>query len=103
MKTQKIILALVLMTVIATAFQNPIEINIQEGKNNFTATEYLAPITAAELIQEYPQIKSISTNIYGNTYGFVNIMGGIGSNIIIESGKTYEIYSEENITITLNN
>ena len=98
MKTQIIALALILsMTVIIA--DNPTYLQIEEGVNKITINESFNSVYASELINKYPQIESISMNKYGMSYGYIKIMGGLGTNIIIEQGQEYEIYSTENLTI----
>lgn len=94
-----IIIVLSLTTIIA---DNPVELHLEKGKNIIIIDEYFKTLYASELIILYPQIESISMKKYGNTFGYVNTLGGIGTNILIESSTEYEIYSKENITIKIN-
>jgi hypothetical protein len=102
MKRQLLIMALALSltTIIA---DNPISIeSLANEKTNLTVNDYFPSIYASELIEKYPQIQSISIERYGQTYGYLNILGGIGTNLLIEPYETYEIQSNETITIELN-
>ena len=81
---------------------NPVEINLTKGKNNFTINESFESNYASELIKEYPKIESISIKKYGNTYGYINTFGGLGIDIIIEPMQEYEIYVKENLSVNLN-
>ena len=94
------ILILSMTSIIA---ENPLSINLIEGKNNFTINEYFPSIYASQLIEEHHQIQSISISEYSSTFGYVNILGGVGTNILIESNREYEVYVSENITIELIN
>lgn len=93
-----LIILLSLTTIIA---ENPLSVDLVAGQNNLTVEEYFQPIYASELMEKHPTITAISTVEYGKSFGYISWMGGIGTNLIIESGKTYEIHTEENITIIL--
>ncbi|MCK4997503.1 hypothetical protein KAS08_04310 [Candidatus Pacearchaeota archaeon] len=95
-----IILALSMTSIIA---DNPLSISLIEGKNNFTISEYFPSIYASELMEKYPQVQSVSVVEYGSTFGYINALGGIGTNILIESNKDYEIYTNQSIIIYLKN
>lgn len=97
----KIILFVLILFMTTIIADNPIYLEIKEGKNNITTSGEFISRYAKDLIEEYPEIESISIENYGFTYGYVNVLGGIGTNILIEPEKTYEIYSKENITIIL--
>lgn len=87
-----------LTTIIA---ENPLELEIQDGSSNFTVQEYFPSIYASELIKSNPEIKSISTTEYGQAFGYLNTLGGIGTNFLVEPSKNYEIYTNQSITINL--
>ena len=87
-----------LTTIIA---ENSIIVEIPEGKSNFTIEEYFPSIYASQLLEDYPSIQSISTDEYGQTFGYIKLFGGVGTNLLIEPTKTYEIFTSENITVTL--
>ena len=100
MKKQTLLLILILSltTIIA---ENPLELEAPQGKFNFTILEYFPSIYASELIQTNPEIQSISIKEYGQTFGYLNTLGGIGTNFLIEPNKNYEIYTNQSITINL--
>jgi len=93
-----IILVLSITTLIA---ENPLSVELFQGKNNILINESFPAIYASELVKEYPSIKSISISAYGTTFGYVNEFGGIGPNLIIEPGKEYEIFVNESAIIFL--
>jgi len=100
MKKQTLFLVLVLSltTIIA---ENPLEVQIPEGEYNLTISEYFPSIYASELIKENPEIKSIPIQEYGQTFGYLNILGGIGTNFLIEPNRNYEIYTNQTALIKL--
>ncbi len=100
MKKQTLFLVLILSLVTIIA-ENPLEVQIPEGENNLTISEHFPSIYASELIKENPEIKSISIQEYGQTFGYLNTLGGIGTNFLIEPNKNYEIYTNQTITIKL--
>jgi hypothetical protein len=97
-QTLLIVLILSLTTIIA---ENPLELEISQGISNFTILEYFSPIYASELIQSNPEIQSISINDYGQTFGYLNTLGGIGTNFLIEPNRNYEIYTNQSTKIKL--
>ena len=100
MKRQTLLI-ITLLCLTTTIAENPLELEIPKGKSNFTVSEYFPSIYPSEIIHENPQIKSISINSHGRTFGYLNALGGIGTNFLIEPNKEYEIYSNESITIKL--
>ena len=101
MKKIIICLMMILSLTIIVA-ENPVELTLTEGKNVMVINDYFQSMYASELMSLHPQIESISIEKYGNTYGYINTLGGVGTNMLIESSNEYEIYSKENITIRLN-
>ncbi len=93
-----LVIILSLTTIIA---ENPLSIEIFEGESNFTIEEYFPSIYASQLIEKYPSIQSISTEEYGQTFGYINLFGGVGTNFQIDPAKTYKIFTSENITVVL--
>ena len=102
MKT-KLIAIMIILSMTTIIADNPVDLTLSQGKNSFLIEEHFESRYASELMLEYPEIQSISISEYGNSFGYINIMGGIGSNILIESNREYEIYTEKNITINLKN
>ncbi len=100
MKKQIIILLLIISLTVIMA-ENPLLIKIQENQTNFTVNEYFPPIFASQLIKENPNIQSISVSEYGQTFGYLNTFGGIGTNFLIEPDKNYEIHTNQTIIIRL--
>ena len=92
------LIILSLATIIA---DNPVTLELKSGKNNFTIEEHFPAIQVSNLISKYPQIRSASLTEYGTIYGYANVANGIGTNFIIEPGRTYEIYLSEDINISL--
>lgn len=99
----EIILLIIVLSMTTIIAENPLSVKLQEGKNTITINETFDTIHASELISMYPQIESISINEYGKSFGYVNTMGGLGTNIMIEPQKEYEIYSKGNITLEIRN
>jgi len=100
MKLQ-IILLLTILCLVTTIAENPLELEVPAGESNFTIEEYFPPIYASQLIKTNPEIQSISTNKYGQTFGYLNALGGIGTNFLIESNNNYEIHTNSSTTIKL--
>ncbi len=100
MKKQILLLTLIL-TLTTIIAENPLSIEIPQGQSNFIVTEYFPSIYVSEFVQENPQIQSISISQYGQTFGYLNTLGGIGTNFLIEPTKNYEIYTNQTITIQL--
>lgn len=101
MKSKIVILILILsMTTIIA--DNPVFAEIKEGKNIVITNDSFSSYYASQIMEKYPQIESISMRKYGMSFGYVNTMGGLGTNIIIEPNQEYEIYSTENLTIEFN-
>jgi len=100
MKKQLLLLLAIfcLTTIIA---ENPLELEISVGESNFTVEEYFPSIYASELIEKNPQIKSLTLKEYGQTFGYLNALGGIGTNFLVEPNKNYEIYTNKTIIIRL--
>lgn len=96
-------LLMIVISLTTTLAENPLNIKINEGRNNFTIEEYFPPVYASQLIADYPGIQSVSVKEYGQSLGYINLFGGIGTNFLIESGKNYEIYTSKNITLSLKN
>jgi len=93
-----ILLILSTATIIA---ENPLSVSLNPGKSNLTIQEDFPAIYASQLIEEYPEVESITTYQYGQTFGYINTLGGIGTNFQIEPDKDYEIYTNSSITIYL--
>lgn len=81
--------------------QSPPTINLDKGKNNFSVDSFFYPIYVSTLVSKHPEIESVTLLDYGRSFGYVNVFGGIGTNFIIEQGKTYEIYTSKPMNITL--
>ncbi len=100
MKKQALLLITILcMTTIIA--ENPLNLNLPTGKSNFTIEEYFPAVYASNIIKENPGIQSISIKEYGQTFGYLNTLGGIGTNFLIEPGRNYEITTNQTITINL--
>lgn len=102
MKKQILLLALILSTA-TTIAENPLSLEIPVGESNFTISEYFSPIYVSQLIEENPKIQSVTVKKFGQEFGYLNTLGGIGTNFLIEPEKSYEIYTNETITIILKN
>jgi hypothetical protein len=102
MKKTFTILALIL-SITAIVADGEIVVYLREGRNNITITEEFESTYASDLVKRYPQIESISVSEYGNTYGYINTMGGIGLDILIQPNKEYEIFSKDNVTVIIEN
>jgi len=98
---KQILLLITLFCLTTIIAENPLEIKIQNGESNFTVQEYFPSFYANQLIKQNPQIQSISITEYGQTFGYLNTLGGIGTNFLIEPNKNYEIHTNESITIQL--
>lgn len=99
---KKQILPLLLILCLATTIaENPLELEVPSGKSNFTIEEYFPAVYASELIISTPEIQSITIQEYGQTFGYLNTLGGIGTNFLIEPNRNYEIYTNQSIIIKL--
>ena len=83
------------------AQENPVKIDLIQGKNNITTNFCFSPIYVKTLAAKYPEINSVTYQEYEKTIGYVNVFGGIGQNFPIMQNQTYEIIVKENITIEL--
>ncbi len=101
-KKQALFLIIILSLTVIVA-ENPLELKIPQGESNFTVLEYFPSMYASELIAANPEIQSISVEEYGQTFGYLNTLGGIGTNFLIEPNKNYEIHSNQSATIKLKN
>lgn len=73
--------------------------NLTIGKNNISFNEYFY---ASEIINWNPKIESISYRTLDNqTIGYVNTFGGIGKNFLILPNQTYEISTNQNISLKI--
>ena len=100
MKKQIIIFA-ALLCLTATIADNPLSLEIPQGKSNFTIQEYFPSIYVSELVRQNPEIQSITIHEYGQTFGYLNTLGGIGTNFLVEPNRNYEIHANETISITI--
>lgn len=99
---KKQIIALIAIFAISTIIaENPLGVTLPEGKSNMTVSEDFPSIYASDLIEQNPQIQSITMQEYGQTFGYLNTLGGIGTNFLIQPSRNYEIYVNESITIEL--
>ncbi len=98
---KKISLLILLLSLTMIIAENPLELNVPQGKSNFTVSEYFPSFYVKKLIQSNPEIQSITIQEYGQTFGYLNALGGIGTNFLIEPNRNYEIYVKEAITIKL--
>ena len=99
----KIFLLIFILSVTTIIADNPVNISMIAGRNNFTVQEHFPSIYVSEIMREYPEIQSVSISEYGTTFGYINTLGGIGTNFLIEPDKYYEIYVNQSITIYLKN
>jgi hypothetical protein len=81
--------------------ENPLQIEVPKGEYNLTVIEYFPSIYVSELINNNPEIQSVSISEYGQTFGYLNTLGGIGTNFLIEPNRKYEIHTNQTITISL--
>jgi len=100
---KQILLLITILTLTTIIAENPLELEIPKGESNFTITEYFPSTYASELIKNNPEIQSITISEYGQTFGYLNTLGGIGTNFLIEPSKNYEIHTNQTITIQLKN
>jgi hypothetical protein len=98
---KQILLLLTILCLVTTIAENPLELTIPEGKSNFTVEEYFPAVYASELIKTNPEIQSITVLEYGQTFGYLNTLGGIGTNFLIEPSRNYEIYANQSGIIKL--
>jgi len=101
---KRLIIGIFLVSLIALAVvpaQDPTKITLVPGKNKITIENYIYPIYVSTLVNDYPQIESVTLERYGKSYGYVSAFGGLGTNFIVEYGSTYEIVTSEELTISL--
>ena len=75
-------------------------IEIVEGRNNFSGHEF-EPFYAKDFVLNNPEIVSISYSVSGNSYGFLDVFGGIGTNFVVVPEIEYEVVARENVTLYL--
>lgn len=100
---KQILLLITLLCLTTIIAENPLSLEVPKGESNFTILEYFPAIYVSELIRENPQIQSVSIKEYGQTFGYLNTLGGVGTNFLIEPNKNYEIYTNQSIQINLKN
>jgi hypothetical protein len=100
MKNKTIFLMLMICTATIIA-DNPLAITLKEGKNNFTILQEFPARYASDIIEENSNIQSITMYQYEQTFAYINIMGGIGTNFPIENNINYEIYTNASTIIYL--
>jgi len=98
---KKITLLILIICITTTIADNPLTIALKEGKNNFTILQEFPSIYASDLIKENPSIQSITIYQYGQTFAYINIMGGIGTNFLIEENIDYEVYTNSSTIMYL--
>ncbi len=77
------------------------KVELQEGKNTLIIDFEFSPVYVSDLIKAYPNIDVISINESGDLQGYVNVFGGIGTDFVFQTNKTYEIITKQNMTIQL--
>jgi hypothetical protein len=92
-----VILILSLLVVGLTFAEVFFKTELNKGKNEICLNYSLG--YASELVKIHPEIETITYVQENKTIGYVNILGGIGKDFLIEENKTYEINSKKNITI----
>ena len=80
-----------------------VTMNVKKGENNIMVENYFHSLPVSSLISTNPQVQSVTLLEEGQTLGYVNVFGGIGTDFLIEPGKTYEVHSSEDLVIFLNN
>ena len=81
--------------------ENPLSVIVTVDNQTFFVEEYFPSIPVKDLVAKYPQIQLVSVYEYGQTFGYVNAFGGIGTNFLVESNKQYEIFVSENVSLVL--
>jgi len=101
MKTKAILFLAILSltTIIAT---NPLDVDLEAGKNNISVLEYFPAIPVSTLIAAHPEIESISVNEYGQTFVYINTFGGIGTDFLFQPEKEYEVHVSKQTKLFLN-
>ena len=98
---KQILLLIIILSLTSIIAENPLSVEIPMGKSNLTVLEYFPSTYVSELIDKNPEIQSISISEYGQTFGYVNILGGVGTNFLVEPNREYEIYTNQSTTINL--
>ena len=99
--TPKLFAILLILSATTIIAENPLSVSLNPGRNNLTIQENFPIIYANQLVEEHPQIQSITTYQYGQTFGYINVLGGVGTNFQIEPNKDYDIHTYSSITIYL--
>jgi hypothetical protein len=96
-----IIIVIIFSNTIILAEMSEEGIKLTVGKNLINLSFEFSPINVQDLIRNYPEISTITSNESGIIEGYVNVFGGIGKNFLIESNKEYEIITKKEEIITL--
>lgn len=100
---KKIIFLILFIVVLFISLSFAYKLNsleLEKGKNKISFN--VTNMYARDIVKAYPKsIESITYKQGNESYGFVNVFGGIGKNFALEENKSYEINSKKNITIYL--
>jgi len=89
----------VLFSIVLISSQGIFSKELEKGKN-VVMINLSRPIYAETLINLNPDIEAISYSENNRTIGYVNVLGGIGQNFIVEN-REYEIIVSKDINLVL--
>jgi hypothetical protein len=76
------------------------EASLETGKN-YLVINTSETLFARDFVSENPEVQSISYKENNKTIGFVNTLGGIGKNFILQQGVIYEVYLKNNSKVII--
>ncbi len=86
--------------IIAEDFKESVELT--EGKNLINLSQEFSPLYVEDLVKMYPEITAVTyIDQTEETFGYVNVFGGIGENFVIYPNLVYEIITKQKITLNL--
>jgi len=95
-------LILVLSIFFVKSIDNDSENLLVKGKN-YISFSGIDPLYVSDLIKLNPGIEVVSYGEGEDTFGYVNVFGGIGKNFIIRDLQEYEIISKEDTALIFPN
>lgn len=89
----------VLFSIMLISSQDIFSKELKQGKN-FVVINLSEPIYVETLVNINPDIEAVSYFENNQTIGYVNVLGGIGENFVIEN-KEYEIIVSKDVNLVL--
>jgi hypothetical protein len=97
---KKIPVILALFLIVAASCSSLIILNanddipLAQGRN-YLQFNFSSSLSAKDLVSKNPDIEAISFTENNQTVGYVNVLGGIGKNFLLQPNSVYEIISKK--------